>query len=572
MAHLHFYGLVCSLVTTLTYGQENIVAVVNQVNMLQMEINHMKVEVPRFEARVLNKMAMLELVQRADLVEKIVPSYIQDQVEQSLKQILHEQSFDAMVQNYMYSQVKHLKQAYQAMKRQVNSINRRVRQKTLTKTVSGGDAQSERVKSEKTTYMLSISDSHGVMNSSEHSETGKLVRHLQTMMTNTWSRVRHVGQEVKSLGGQVSLLNQTCAKASLERRAIQSTVDALEAKANQTREQIGHIKKQGTMLKTCLSQMSKRHVGETGGVMAGDNPNETKVNRRRQGSSPLVIHGASTAATTVATPATTSTAIVQSPGRYVEVMTRILVVKLESFTVQNPHLIDVHNNAMQVYGYMRTSHISSVTYDSRARSLIFCRHLPKVILSSNLDSFDVKRLRKGVISLGMAVDVDRRLIFLSTFKPRRTISRMSTRGKHFRGIVDLTRHGSFNPYNIAIDTRNKMIYFCKNSDGFWSVGYDGKNLRRIQQTGSSSAVTIDSQRNIVYFSDAERVMKLSLSTNTVTEIMGLSGRIWSMCHVNNSLYVAGYVGGFIDVIYLGNNVHFNLQTMKHSKNIVLPLP
>ncbi|XP_071082265.1 uncharacterized protein [Haliotis cracherodii] len=355
--------------SSVVQGHENIAAVVSQmgllekeINQLKVELNHLKSDVPGMETRVINKMDILELLLRSDLTEKIVPSYIRSQIE----------SLDATVNSHVMSQIKHLKRGYQQMKRQTLSLTRQLREVGQTKTRQPLDTVKDKDACE------------------------QQVSELKAEWNRTHRHVTHVEKEVSLLNDNVLLV-------------IRQSTD-MQAQINETQRSVETLVKQNVRLRNDLIVINASHAED---VQTLGDFHLNYVNRTRD----LQTNADSTQPIPHHTPTTphgrpfTSVATTHTTRQFQD-KTKILVVQYYSGSLQHPHQITIDKNDMETYPYLHTSHVHAVTFEPVSRRLIFSRYSPDGIFASRLDVSGVATLREGIRSLGMAVDVDRRLIFL----------------------------------------------------------------------------------------------------------------------------------------------------------------
>ncbi|XP_046543755.1 uncharacterized protein LOC124253951 isoform X1 [Haliotis rubra] len=257
-------------------------------------------------------------------------------------------------------------------------------------------------------------------------------------------------------------------------------------------------------------------------------------------------------------------------------MARILVSQLYSNITKHATQINIQNHSMTSYPYLDTRHVWSMVSDPISRRLIYSKYTPDGIFSSPLDALGTPiTLKAEVASYGLTIDVKRRLIFY-TGGSKSTISRMSVWGRKHRRIVYMKNakaYGSNSALGIAVDTRRKMIYFGK-YDGLWSISYNGENLRRLKTGKDLLGVTVDGVSNILYFGEGKKVMRMSLSTNAITDIKEVNGFIFNIVFYNGSLYTVTFSDGGVDIIHLNNDgdVHFDLEKMRYERNVICLLP
>ncbi|XP_046351944.2 uncharacterized protein LOC124132205 [Haliotis rufescens] len=537
--------IVLSLVIQLAHGQENIAPVIDLIALTEKEIKHLKVEVQHIETKVINKMRILNLILRTELIEKIVPAYVHSQIEASWTQVLRERSIDSMVNSHVMSQMRQLKQEHQQMKRQIHSLSRHLRTAENT---------GHRHPPDKSVLRDSTAHQHNV---------------FQTDLNNTNIMISSLQQDVTSLTEHVAMLNHSCQTQATEREKLESAVDKIEMK-------LDHLETGKGKLGREFHRLNESHAVDTEVV---ENSHQEYINTTESPEKETCGVSVNDTQELVLTspPVSPSPSVrTTSPTSHrSKDMTRILVVQRYSNSTIAKQ-INIQTHAMTKYQYLDPSNIRAFASDPVSRRLIFSIDSSDGIFSSALDaySFTLTTLKAGVRSYGIAVDVHRRLIFLTNvFRARATISRMSIWGKKFRNIVDVTELGSNSPLGIAVDTRRRMIYFC-NYDALWSVSYRGKNVHRIKAGKNILGVTVDIVSNILYFGEGKKVMKLSLATNVFAEIREASGFIFNIISHNNSLYIVTFLESGVDIIHLNDepDVHFNLEQVKYTYNVMCLLP
>ncbi|XP_071112235.1 uncharacterized protein [Haliotis cracherodii] len=536
--------IVLSLVIQLANGQENIAPVIDLIALTEKEIKNLKVEVQHIETKVINKMRLLNLILRTELIEKIVPAYVHSQIEASWTQVLRERSIDSMVNSHVVSQMRQLKQEHQQMKRQIRSLSGHLQ--TVENT-------GHRHPPDKSVLRDSTAHQHNV---------------FQTDLNKTNIMISSLQQYVTSLTDHVAMLNHSCQTQATEREK-ESAVDKIEMKLDHLETGKGRLGREFDRLnKSYAVDMEVVENSHQEYINTKESPEKETRGVSVNGTQELVL---------TSPPVSPSTSVrTTSPTSHrSKDMTRILVVQRYSNSTIAKQ-INLQTHEMTTYQYLDLSNIRAFASDPVSRRLIFSIDSSDGIFSSALDaySFTLTTLKAGIRSYGIAVDVNRRLIFLTkVFRARATISRMSIWGNKFRNIVDVTELGSNSPLGIAVDTRRRMIYFC-NYDALWSVSYRGKNVHRIKAGKNILGVTVDCVSNILYFGEGKKVMRLSLATNVITEIREVSGFIFNIIFHNNSLYIVTFLESGVDIIHLNDepDVHFNLEQVKYTYNVMCLLP
>ncbi|XP_071093446.1 uncharacterized protein [Haliotis cracherodii] len=256
---------------------------------------------------------------------------------------------------------------------------------------------------------------------------------------------------------------------------------------------------------------------------------------------------------------TVSTTSVTTPRPEVE-KSRILIVPFESSTKHQFRQLNIHSNSLSVYQYHTMKSMTSVAYIEKTRTLLLGSYGPNRILASTLDTSQVTVLREGVWAQGMAVDEDRDIVFIATFQPQYSISRMSTQGKDFTSIIDLSKYGGV-PRQITLDTRRKRIYWC-NRWKLFTATYDGHGVEILATGSSMYAVTLDQTAGVLYYNNKKKLMKMTVSNNVSTEVTTLNVVPWSMILCRGTIYYGSFIPtivGAVDVTH--NSVAYTLQSI-----------
>ncbi|XP_071093438.1 uncharacterized protein [Haliotis cracherodii] len=239
---------------------------------------------------------------------------------------------------------------------------------------------------------------------------------------------------------------------------------------------------------------------------------------------------------------------------------RILIAPLWSSTLHQFRQLNIHSNSLSVYQYLNIKRLESVAYIAKTGKLMFGSYSPYRISASTLDTREVTVIREGVLTYSMAVDEDRDIIFIATRQPQHSISRMSTQGKDFTAIIDLSTYGSY-PRQITLDTRRKRIYGC-NSGKLFTVTYDGQGLATLATGSGMYAVTLDQTAGVLYYNNEKKLMKMTVSNNVSTEVTTLDATPWNMILYRGTIYYGGHgssIVGAVDVTY--NTVAYTLQSI-----------
>ncbi|XP_046582979.1 uncharacterized protein LOC124290310 [Haliotis rubra] len=130
--------------------------------------------------------------------------------------------------------------------------------------------------------------------------------------------------------------------------------------------------------------------------------------------------------TSVTTPRPSALTTAVTTPRPNEEKIRILIAPLWSRYKHQFRQLNIHNNSLSVYPYHNVKNVGCVAYIAKTKKLLIGLDNPDMIVSSTLDTNQATVLHRGVEATGMAVDEGQDIVFLSTFRPQYTISRMST--------------------------------------------------------------------------------------------------------------------------------------------------
>ncbi|XP_071093437.1 uncharacterized protein [Haliotis cracherodii] len=444
----------------------------------------------QFDRKLLfNKMDVLDIIDgaktslRAELKENI-----RDQVREVMAEILQGESLQDMVKSQVVSELRHLKQGYHQMKRQMYHVSRSLK-----------DFQDETA-----VFHDSVLEKANVWNRENLSDV--CVRDKHTLEIELHKRNVYAA-DLKADNEQFVELNETY------------------------QFQISQLK---TALVVCASSQATKNVNST----------------------PM-------------SPVSTTSVTTPTPE---EDYSRILIAPRWSSTLHQFCQLNIHSNSLSVYQYLTMKYVNTVTYIAKTRKLLIGSFSPYGISASTLDTREVTVLREGVRTYSMAVDEDRDIIFIATRQPQYSISRMSTQGKDFTSIIDLSTYGSY-PRQITLDTRRRRIYGC-NGGKLFTVTYDGQGLATLATGSNMYAVTLDQTADVLYYNNEKKLMKMTVSNNGSTEVTTLTAHPWNMRLYRGTIYYGGHgssIVGAVNVTY--NTVAYTLQSisMKGSHTILLCL-
>ncbi|XP_067649893.1 uncharacterized protein [Haliotis asinina] len=216
-----------------------------------------------------------------------------------------------------------------------------------------------------------------------------------------------------------------------------------------------------------------------------------------------------------------------------------------------PHQISLDSNTVQPYPFIDVKKTLSVAFVSQTNKLLVSSRDPGLIQAFDLDSSSETFIRRGVVAYGMAVDGQRRLVFMSTYKPSKSLYRMNVDGSDLEMIAEL--RGAF-PYSVAIDPVRQMVYVSM-STNIVSVRYDGigmvNMLTNVMMGASIQALAMDVRNNVLYFNEGRRLKKLRLNkaAKGAKDVLPLEFRARNFQFYNGSLYISSSIGGEVEVIH-----------------------
>ncbi|XP_048257221.1 uncharacterized protein LOC125382926 [Haliotis rufescens] len=463
--------LTCTYLICVCNCQDSIVSVIQKMDQFEEDLFHNKEDMIRMEKRIRNIIDVAETSLRAELKENI-----RDQVREAMAEILQGESLQDMVKSQVVSELRHLKQGYHQMKRQLLHVSRSLK-----------DFQDESGE-----FHESVLKKADVWNRENSSDTCVRDKHRL----------------------EIELRNRDICAADLQK----------------------NIERFMVLNETCQSQIS-----------------QLKTALAVPASSPAPVNVTSTPKSPVSTTSVTT-------PRPEEERSRILIAPGWSSTQHQFRQLNIHNNSLSVYQYHTMKRVTCVAFVAKTKKLLIGLWSPVKIMSSTLDTIHVAVLREGVHTYGMAVDEDRDIVFIAADKPQMSISRMSTQGKDFTAIIDLSKYGS-NTRQISLDTRRKRIYGC-NHGKLFTMTYDGQGLATLATGSRMYAVTLDQTAGVLYYSIEKKLMKMTVSTNVSTEVTTLSAFPWNMRLYRGTIYFSCYsspIVGAVDVTY--NTVAYTLKSL-----------
>ncbi|XP_071093419.1 uncharacterized protein [Haliotis cracherodii] len=465
--------LIWTYLTCVCNCQDSIVSVIQRLDQFEEDLFHNKEDMINMEKRIRNIIVGSKTALRAELRENIW-----DQVREAMAEILEGESLQDMVKSQVVSELRHLKQGYHQMKRQM----------------------------------------------------------------------RHVSKELKDFQDETSVFHQSVLKKARVGNRDNSRDDCVRDKRRleielqkcevTTADLKADIKRLMTLNETCQFPKQKQKTTFTVHDASPATQNDTSTS-----GSP----GLTTLMTTPRLPASTTSVTTQ--GRQEE-RSRILIAPRWSSTQHQFRQLNIHSNSLSVYQYLTMKNVLSVAYIAKTRKLLIGLYNPSKIVSSALDTSHVTVLREGVQTYGMAVDEERDIVFMTTEVPLYSISHMSTQGKDFTTIIDLSKYRGI-PRQLTLDTRRKRIYGY-NGGKLFMVTYDGQGLATLATGSSMFAVTLDQTAGVLYYNNEKKLMKMTVSNNVSTEVTTLTTSPWNMRLYRGTIYYSGLsspIVGAVNVAY-----------------------
>ncbi|XP_067669650.1 uncharacterized protein [Haliotis asinina] len=368
------------------------------------------------------------------------------------------------------------------------------------------------------------------------------VQHLKQNYHQMERQLRHVSKSFRDFQNKTTMFQESLLKeANVLNQENSSDVcvrekHSLEIELEKADATIANLQadiKRITALKdACQSQMSKM----TTNVIASS-------------STPAPLNVTSTSRTSVST----------TTPRPQEKKARILLSPLGSYTQHQFRQLNLHSNSLTVYPYHTMTDVTSLAYIAKTNKLLIGLGNPGKIVSSTLDTSHVTVLKQPVRAHGMAVDEDRDAVFIATYSPRYSISRMSTQGENFTAIIYII-YGS-NPKQLTLDTTRRRIYWC-DSDKLYTVTYDGQGMTTLASGSQVHGVTLDQTAGVLYYSVQRKLMKMTVSNNMAAELTTLNAVPYNLALYRGTVFYSGYYPTSVGAVEVTNNtVAYTLQSV-----------
>ncbi|XP_067671337.1 uncharacterized protein [Haliotis asinina] len=351
-------------------------------------------------------------------------------------------------------------------------------------------------------------------------------RSLKDFQDETVTFHEFVLNKVHDLNGQNT--SDTCAreKHRLERELEKNNISV--AKLTEDNDRLLELNK------TCQFQISQLKTVLSLPVSQG-----TSHRRNFTSTSPVLTKIVTTTSPDVMTVSLT-------PLKVEEEKNRILIAPLWSRTNQQFRQLNINNNSLSVYPYHSLSKVTCIAYLAKTRELLIA--LPDRILASVLDTSQVRVLRKGVRTYGMAVDEGLGVVFIGTHYPKYSISRMSTHGEEFNVVKSM--YGSY-PRQLTLDQRREKIYWC-NYVNLFTMTYDGQGLSTLARGRRMFSVTLDQIAGVLYYNNEKELMRMTVSNNVSTRVITLQDTPWNMRLYRGIIYYGGWTAAVLGAVNVTN--------------------
>ncbi|XP_067664334.1 uncharacterized protein [Haliotis asinina] len=257
------------------------------------------------------------------------------------------------------------------------------------------------------------------------------------------------------------------------------------------------------------------------------------------------------------------TASLKTPRREEE-KNRILIASIWSSTNQQFRQLNLHNGSLSVYPYHNLANVNCIAYLVKTRELLIALYNPYRILASALDTNQMRLLREGVGTYGMAVDDGWGVVFMGIFRPKVSITRMSTLGEDFTTVIDSANYGP-PPRQITLDTRRKKIYWC-NFKKLFTMTYNGEDLTTLATGSFMFAVTLDQTASVLYYSKGNELMRMTVSSNVSTSVNILDDMPLNMGLYRGIIYYSSFstdaVLGTVNVTHISEAYSLESKRIK----------
>ncbi|XP_067671350.1 uncharacterized protein [Haliotis asinina] len=391
------------------------------------------------------------------------------------------------------------------------------------------------------------------------SEVVSGLRHVRRGYHRMRRQLHHVSRSLQDFKDETATFHEFALK-NVDDWNEQNTSDAcarekhrLERELEKSNVSMAELKKDNEQLnKTCQFQL-KTAVPVSQGAGLRVNPTSTR---------PVLTKLVTTTSQLLMTASLTT-------PRQEEEKNRILIASVWSSTNQQFRQLNIHNGSLSFFPYHNMSRVTCIAYSAKTRELLIALYKPDRILASVLDTSQVRVLREGVRTYGMAVDEGRGVIFMGTHYPKYSISRMSQHGEEFNVVINLSMLASY-PRQITLDTRREKIYWC-NYRNLFTMTYDGQGLSTLARGHRMFSVTLDQKAGVLYYNKKNELMRMTVSNNVSTRVITLPDTPWNMRLYRGILYYGGWITSVLGTVNVTNKTGAYGLESRAIKGLIYPL-
>lgn len=184
------------------------------------------------------------------------------------------------------------------------------------------------------------------------------------------------------------------------------------------------------------------------------------------------------------------------------------------------------------------------------------------LLTATLDMSRYTSLNSRFKLYDMAVDDDKRIVFMLTLKRLNSLFMMNTINSTFRQLHSFKMTAK----SVAIDAK-RNICFVSMPNKIISLKYDGKYVKVLQKGRGIGRLTLDIWNNELYFLENHNVKKMSLSHKEVITTKETS--VYDLIYDDNVLYIV--TSNSVKMVSQNKSVAiYNRQRLDHFKMCLLP--
>lgn len=212
--------------------------------------------------------------------------------------------------------------------------------------------------------------------------------------------------------------------------------------------------------------------------------------------------------------------------------TRILLAPNLIRGSQYPRQLFIGNRTLRRYHFQPALTVFfALAYIPSMKTLLVATN--NELISTSLDMMTYTTVKSSITVLAMGVDDKNRLVFMVKRDNRYDTSliKMTTTDYSY-DILHTFRRITF--VYIAIDTKHNLIYL-NTMDAIRSCNCDGTNFKVLFKGTQLNALSLDTDRNLLYFSHGKSIVQWSVSENTKAKIQYFGTGY--MMYYDNVLYV-----------------------------------